>query len=135
AGTFATVVIIRAPEWRPDALAALAALALYVLVVAVSTQWSPDVPRGLDAARLDGVYFALFALALLAANSLRQTRAIVWGVLLVATATVGAGLVARLWPAALHEGVIVPGPVGYRLAYPLPSSSAFGALAGLTTVL
>ena len=120
-----------------NALVAMASLGALGCWIGLSRAWTvaPDTPL-LDMQRAM-LYLALFGLGLLAANSGRHARVLVWSVLGVVTVVAGAGLLSRLQPDLLHTAAdpTVDITLGYRLDYPLEYWNAFGALASLGAVL
>jgi hypothetical protein len=117
------------------ALIAIGALAALACWIGLSRTWSvvPDAPL-LDMKRAM-LYVALFGLGLLAADSGRHARVLIWSVLGVVVVLVGAGLLSRLQPDVLsttREGLI---SFFYRLDYPFGYWNTFGALASLGAIL
>lgn len=131
------VLVVRPGQARfsTHALFAVGALAAFACWIGLSRTWStvPDVPM-LDMKRAM-LYVALFGLGLLAADSGRHARVLVWGVLGVIVALAGSGLLSRLQPDLVT--VVVDPFVApfYRLDYPLNYWNAFGALASVGAVL
>ena len=117
------------------ALVAIGALAAYACWIGISRWWSvvPDVPL-LDMRRAM-LYLALFGLGLVAADSGRHARVLVWSVLAVVVTICGAGLLSRLQPDLVPSTLDPFVAVFYRLDHPLGYWNAFGALASLGTVL
>ena len=81
------------------------------------------------------LYLALFGLGLLAADSGRNARVVVWSVLGVIVTICGAGLLSRLQPDLVTSTVDPFVAVFYRLDHPLGYWNALGALASLGAVL
>ena len=131
------VLVVRPARQRlsTHALIAIGALAAYACWIGLSRTWSvvPDVPL-LDMKRAM-LYLALFGLGLLAADSGRNARVLVWGVLGVVVAICGAGLLSRLQPDLVRSATDTSVAVFYRLDHPLGYWNAFGALASLGAVL
>jgi O-antigen ligase len=117
------------------ALVAIGALAAFACWAGLSRLWTvvPDGPL-LDMRRTM-LYLALFGLGLLAADSGRNTRVLVWSVLGVIVAICGAGLLSRLQPDLVTVTIEPSLALAYRLDYPLRYWNAFGALASMGTVL
>ena len=117
------------------ALVAVGALAAFAFWTGLSRLWSgvPDVPL-LDMHRAM-LYLALFGLGLLAADTGRNARVLVWSVLGVVIAICGAGLLSRLQPDLVTSSTDPSIAVFYRLDHPLGYWNAFGALASLGAVL
>ena len=121
-------------RFSTPALVAIGSLAAFACWTGLSRAWSvvPDVPL-LDMQRAM-LYVALFGLALLAADSGRNARLLVWCVLGVIVVIVGAGLLSRLQPdlvASSMEAQIF----AYRIDHPLQYWNAYGALASVGAVL
>ncbi|MDX6690400.1 MAG: hypothetical protein QOG15_1857 [Solirubrobacteraceae bacterium] len=118
-----------------NALAGLGLLAAFALWSGVSAAWSTvaDVPV-LDMQR-SMLYVGLFGLALVAADSPRHARLLVWGMLGVTVLIVGAGLLSRLEPDLLAGSSDPFTNLAYRLGYPLEYWNAFGAMASMGGVL
>ena len=116
------------------ALVALGSLALLACWIGLSGVWTtaPDAPL-VDMQRTM-LYVALFGLGLLAANSGRHARLLVWSILAMLVVVCGAGLLSRLHPDVLKVAVDTSA-AGYRLDYPLRYWNAFGAFASLGAVL
>lgn len=131
------VLVVRPARERfsTHALVAIGALAAFACWTGLSRAWSvvPDVPL-LDMQRAM-LYLALFGLALLAADSGRNARVLVWSVLGVIVVLVGAGLLSRLQPDLVPTTIDPFIAAFYRLDYPLGYWNAFGALASIGTVL
>ena len=131
------ILIVRPPPQRlsTHALVALGALAAFACWTGLSRLWSvvPDVPL-LDMRRAM-LYLALFGLGLLAADSGRNARVLVWSVLGAVVAICGAGLLSRLQPELVSSATDPFVAVFYRLDHPLGYWNAFGALASLGTVV
>jgi len=118
-----------------QALIAIGALSGFACWIGLSRAWSvvPDAPL-LDMKRAM-LYVALFGLGLLAADSGRHARVLIWSVLGVIVVLVGTGLLSRLQPdlvPSTREGLIA---FFYRLDYPFGYWNTFGALASLGAVL
>lgn len=132
----AVLVVWPARErFSTHALVAIGALAAFACWTGLSRSWSvvPDVPL-LDMQRAM-LYLALFGLALLAADSGRNARALVWSVLGVIVVLVGAGLLSRLQPDLVPTTIDPLIAAAYRLDYPLGYWNTFGALASMGAVL
>jgi hypothetical protein len=132
----AALVVRPAQERFPKhALIAVGALAAFACWIGLSRAWSvvPDVPL-LDMRRAM-LYLALFGLGLLAADSGRHARVLVWSVLAVVVVLAGAGLLSRLQPDVVSPTVDEFLAFFYRLDYPFGYWNAFGALAALGAVL
>ncbi|MGI8731110.1 MAG: O-antigen ligase family protein, partial [Solirubrobacteraceae bacterium] len=131
------VLVVRPAQERfsTHALVAIGALAAFACWTGLSRSWSvvPDVPL-LDMQRAM-LYLALFGLALLAADSGRNARLLVWCVLAVIVVLVGAGLLSRLQPDLVPTTIDPLIAAFYRLDYPLGYWNAFGALASIGAVL
>jgi hypothetical protein len=132
----AVLLAVRPPQQRFSrrTLVATAALVAFSGWTGLSRAWTvvPDVPL-LDMQRAM-LYVALFGLGLLAADSGRHARLLVWSVLGVVVAVASAGLLSRLQPDLVNvAGNAAAG--GYRLDYPLGYWNAFGALGSLGAVL
>jgi len=131
------VLVLRPPRRRlsTHALIAIGALAALACWIGLSRMWSvvPDVPL-LDMKRAM-LYLALFGLGLLAADSGRHARVLVWSVLGVIVAICAAGLLSRLQPDVVRSATDPSVAVFYRLDHPLGYWNAFGALASLGAVL
>lgn len=131
------VLIVRPPPQRlsTHALIAIGALAAFACWTGLSRLWSvvPDAPL-LDMRRAM-LYLALFALGLLAADSGRNARMLVWSVLGVVVTICGTGLLSRLQPDLVSVTTDPFLAVFYRLDHPLGYWNAFGALASLGVVL
>jgi O-Antigen ligase len=135
------LVLITEParQWTiaAPALVALGSLAAYAAWAGLSSTWSTAADTPLLDMQRGMLYVALFGLALLAADSGRNTRLLIWGVLAAAFVVVGAGVLSRLQPDVL-AGTKDPFTkmVGaYRLGYPLEYWNAFGGLAAIAGVL
>ena len=117
------------------ALVAIGALAAFACWTGLSRAWSvvPDVPL-LDMQRAM-LYVALFGLALLAADSGRNARLLVWCVLGVIVVIAGAGLLSRLQPGLVSSTGDVLTRSIYRLDHPFGYWNALGALASIGAVL
>ena len=131
------VLVVRPTHERlsTHALIAIGALAAFACWIGLSRAWAvvPDVPL-LDMKRAM-LYVALFGLGLLAADSGRHARVLMWSVLAVIVVLVGAGLLSRLQPDVLsttREGLIA---FFYRLDYPFGYWNTYGALASLGAIL
>ena len=132
----AVLVVRPAPQrLSTPALVAIGALAAYACWIGLSRLWTvvPDGPL-LDMRRAM-LYVALFGLGLLAADSGRNARVLVWSVLGVVVAICGAGLLSRLQPDLVTSSTDPSVAVFYRLDHPLGYWNAFGALASLGAVL
>lgn len=131
------VLVVRPAQERfsTQALVALGALAALACWTGLSRAWSvvPDVPL-LDMQRAM-LYVALFGLALLAADSRRNARLLMWCVLGAIVVIVGTGLLSRLQPDLVGSATDAFVEAFYRLDHPLGYWNAFGALASLGTVL
>ena len=131
------VLVVRPARERfsTHALVAIGALAAFACWTGLSRSWSvvPDVPL-LDMQRAM-LYLALFGLALLAADSGRNARVLVWSVLGVIVVLVGAGLLSRLQPDLVPTTIDPLIAAAYRLDYPLGYWNTFGALASMGAVL
>ena len=131
------VLVLRPSQERFStyALIALASLAAFACWTGLSRTWSvvPDVPV-LDMQRAM-LYLALFGLGLLAADSGRNARLLVWSVLGVIVVIVGSGLLSRLQPDLVASTVDPFVAVFYRLDYPFGYWNAFAALASMGAVL
>lgn len=131
------VLVVRPAQERfsTHALVALGALAAFACWTGLSRAWSvvPDVPL-LDMQRAM-LYLALFGLALLAVDSGRNARVLVWSVLGVIVVLVGAGLLSRLQPDLVPTTIEPLIAAAYRLDYPLGYWNTFGALASMGAVL
>jgi len=123
------------PRFSTNALLALGALAAFAAWIGLSSRWStaPDAPL-LDMQRAM-LYLALFGLALVAADSRRHARLLVWSVLVAILTVVVVGLLSRLQPDIVTGTTDPFTKVGYRLGYPLEYWNSFGALASLGAVL
>jgi hypothetical protein len=117
------------------ALLAIGCLAGYAAWIALSRLWSTVPDAGVLDMQRALLYLALFVLGLLAADSGRHSRVLVWSVLGVVVAVAGAGLLSRLQPDLLEVASADASLAGYRLDYPLHYWNAFGALASLGAVL
>lgn len=131
------ILVVRPARERfsTHALVAIGALAAFACWTGLSRSWSvvPDVPL-LDMQRAM-LYLALFGLALLAADSGRNARVLVWSVLGVIVVLVGAGLLSRLQPDLVPTTIDPLIAAAYRLDYPLGYWNTFGALASMGAVL
>jgi len=131
------VLVVRPARERfsTHALVAIGALAAFACWTGLSRSWSvvPDVPL-LDMQRAM-LYLALFGLALLAADSGRNARVLVWSVLGVIVVLVGAGLLSRLQPDLVPTTIDPLIAAAYRLDYPPGYWNTFGALASMGAVL
>ena len=131
------VLVLRPSQERfsTHALIAVASLAAFACWTGLSRMWSvvPDVPV-LDMQRAM-LYLALFGLGLLAADSGRNARLLVWSVLGVIVVIIGSGLLSRLQPDLVASTVDPFVAVFYRLDYPFGYWNAFGALASMGAVL
>ncbi|MBA3748540.1 MAG: O-antigen ligase family protein [Solirubrobacterales bacterium] len=131
------VLVLRPSQERfsTHALIALASLAAFACWTGLSRTWSvvPDVPV-LDMQRAM-LYVALFGLGLLAADSGRNARLLVWCVLGVVVVLVGAGLLSRLQPDVVQSTIDPFVAPFYRLDHPFGYWNAFGALASIGAVL
>jgi hypothetical protein len=131
------VLVLRPAQQRlsTHALVAIGALAAYACWIGLSRLWTvvPDVPL-LDMRRAM-LYLALFGLGLLAADSGRNARVLVWSLLGVVVTICGAGLLSRLQPDLVTSTTDPFVAVFYRLDHPLGYWNAFGALASLGAVL
>ena len=131
------VLVLRPAQERlsAHALIATGALAAYACWIGLSRMWTvvPDVPL-LDMRRAM-LYLALFGLGLLAADSGRNARVLVWSVLAAVVAICGAGLLSRLQPDLVTSTTDPFVAVFYRLDHPLGYWNAFGAVASLGAVL
>jgi O-antigen ligase len=131
------VLVLRPAEMRLSlpALAGVGALAAFAVWSGLSRAWStvPDAPL-LDMQRAM-LYLALFGLALIASDSVRNTRLLVWSVLATIIVITGAGLLSRLQPDIVASSS-EPFFAGlYRLDHPLQYWNAFGTLAAMGAVL
>jgi len=118
------------------ALVAVGSLAAFACWTGLSRAWSvvADVPL-LDMHRAM-LYLALFGLGLLAADSGRHARLLVWSVLGVIVVLIGTGLLSRLQPDIVQTSVDpYEAILFYRLDYPLEYWNTFGAIASLGVVL
>lgn len=133
----AVLLAVRLPHWRysDEALVALAALAGLTAWTGLSATWAPDPSEAVIAFERSLFYFAFFALALMAAGSGRPARLVVWAAFGVACVVVGGGLLSRLFPELISEGVLTSRIQDFRLSYPLTYWNAFGAAAALGAVL
>ena len=133
----AALVVVRAGDegFSTHALIATGALAAFACWIGLSRAWSlvPDVPL-LDMRRAM-LYLGLFGLGLLAADSGRHARVLVWSVLAVIVLLAGAGLLSRLQPDLVSTTLDESRATFYRLDHPLDYWNAFGALASLGAVL
>lgn len=134
----ALAVLVARPaqeRFSTQALVAVGALAAFACWTGLSRAWSvvPDVPL-LDMQRAM-LYLALFGLALLAADSGRNARVLVWSVLGVIVVIVGTGLLSRLQPDVVAGSTDPFTTSFYRLDHPLHYWNAFGALASMGGVL
>lgn len=131
------VLVLRRPQERfcTHALVAIGLLIAFACWTGLSRAWStvPDVPL-LDMQRAM-LYVALFGLALLAADSARNARLLLWSVLAVIVVIVGAGLLSRLQPDVIFSPTDAATRPAYRLDHPLHYWNAFGALASIGAVL
>ena len=131
------VLVLRPLRLRlsTPALVAIGSLAALACWIGLSRLWSvvPDAPL-LDMRRAM-LYVALFGLGLLAADSGRNARTLVWAVLGVVVTICGAGLLSRLQPDLVISATDPFVAVFYRLDHPLGYWNAFGALASLGAVL
>ena len=131
------VLVLNSAQERlsTHALVAIGALAAFACWAGLSRMWSvvPDVPL-LDMRRTM-LYLALFGLGLLAADSGRNARVLIWSVLGVIVALCGVGLLSRLQPDLVPVAIEPSLALAYRLDYPLRYWNAFGALASMGTVL
>jgi len=131
------VLVVRPAQERlsTPALIAIGALAAFACWIGLSRAWSvvPDVPL-LDMKRAM-LYLALFGLGLLAADSGRHARVLVWSVLGVIVVLAGAGLLSRLQPDVVPTTLDASRATFYRLDYPLAYWNTFGAVASLGAVL
>lgn len=117
-------------------LIGLASLAGLTAWTALSSNWSATPQVALEYAQRDLTCVGLFVLALIAAGSGRYARQLVWGTLIAIAVIVGAGLLSRLYPDLVPgELPVLFGVPQYRLSYPLGYWNAYGALAGIGTVL
>jgi len=135
---FALAVLVMRPAQQrlsTQALIAIGALAAFACWTGLSRLWSvvPDVPL-LDMRRAM-LYLALFGLGLLAADSGRHARLLVWSVLGIIVAICAAGLLSRLQPDLVRSATDPSVAVFYRLDHPLGYWNAFGALASIGAVL
>jgi O-antigen ligase len=128
---------VRGRAIATPALVAVGSLAGYAAWVGLSSAWSTASDTPLLEMQRAMLYVALFGLALLAADSGRNARWLVWGVLAAAFAVVGAGVLSRLQPDVLagtkDDFTNMLG--AYRLGWPLAYWNAFGALAAIAAVL
>ena len=117
------------------ALVAIGALAAFACWIGLSRAWSvvPDVPL-LDMRRAM-LYLALFGLGLVAADSGRHARVLLWAVLAAIVVLAGAGLLSRLQPDLVHATSVGTQAIFYRLDHPLAYWNAFGTLASIGIVL
>ncbi|MEA2142968.1 MAG: hypothetical protein QOI64_1398 [Solirubrobacteraceae bacterium] len=131
------ILVVRPAQERVSThtLIAAGSLAAFACWIGLSRTWSvvPDVPL-LDMRRAM-LYLALFGLGLIAADTGRHARVLVWSVLGVIVVLVGAGLLSRLQPDLVTTTPDEFAALFYRLDYPLGYWNAFGALASLGTVL
>lgn len=131
------VLVVRPAQERfsTHGLVALGALAAFACWTGLSRTWSvvPDAPL-LDMQRAM-LYVALFGLGLLAADSGRNARLLVWCVLGVIVVLVGAGLLSRLQPDVVQSTIDPSVAPAYRLDHPFGYWNTFGALASLGAVL
>ena len=118
-----------------QALVAIGALAAFACWIGLSRAWSVVPDAALLEMRRAMLYLALFGLGLLAADSGRNARLLVWSLLGVIVAICGAGLLSRLQPDLVTSTVDPFVAVFYRLDHPLGYWNAFGALASLGAVL
>ena len=117
------------------ALIAIGTLAAFACWTGLSRMWSvvPDVPL-LDMRRAM-LYLALFGLGLLASDSGRNARLLVWSVLGAVVTICGAGILSRLQPDLVMVAIDPSIALAYRLDYPLGYWNAFGALNSVGSVL
>ena len=131
------VLVLRPSQERfsTHALIALASLAAFACWTGLSRTWSvvPDVPV-LDMQRAM-LYLALFGLGLLAADSGRNARLLVWSVLGVIVVIIGSGLLSRLQPDLVATTLDPFVEAFFRLDHPFGYWNAFGALASMGAVL
>jgi hypothetical protein len=131
------VLVVRPGQQRlsTHALVAIGSLAGFACWIGLSRLWSvvPDAPM-LDMKRAM-LYLALFGLGLIAADSGRNARVLVWSVLGVIVVICGAGLLSRLQPDLVSSATDPWVAVFYRLDHPVGYWNAFGALASLGAVL
>ena len=123
------------PRLSTTALLALGALAGFAAWIGLSSQWSTAADAPLLDMQRALLYLALVALALVAADSRRHARLLVWSVLAALVAIVVVGLLSRLQPDVVNGTTDPFTKLGYRLGYPLEYWNAFGALASLGAVL
>jgi O-antigen ligase len=131
------LLAVRLPYWRPstDSLIAVGALAALTAWTGLSATWAPDPSEAVIAFERAVFYLGFFALALLAAGSGRPARLVLWGALTVAVVVVGAGLLSRLFPELIDDGLRASEFQDFRLSYPLGYWNAFGAAAALGAIL
>ncbi len=124
------------PRYRlsTEGLLALAALAGLAVWSGLSTRWSTSPDGALLAMERALLYVGVFGLGLVAVGSGRYSRHVVWGVLAIAFAVVGSGLLSRLVP-SIGGQQLDPIITQYRLSFPLGYWNALGALAAMTFVL
>ena len=131
------VLVLRPGEMRMSrsALAGVGALAAFAVWTGLSRAWStvPDAPL-LDMQRAM-LYLALFGLALIAADCVRNTRLLVWSVLAAIVVIAGAGLLSRLQPDIVASSSEPFFASLYRLDHPLQYWNAFGTLTAMGAVL
>jgi hypothetical protein len=122
-------------RFSTNALLALGALAGFAAWIGLSSQWSTAADTPLLDMQRALLYLALFALALVAADSRLHARMLVWSVLVALLAIVVVGLLSRLQPDIVTGTTDPFSKPAYRLQYPLEYWNTFGALASLGAVL
>jgi O-Antigen ligase len=132
----AALLVVR-PPWPSvprRAVVAVAAVAALGVWMGISAGWSPVPATAVEDAQRAFAYAALLGLALIAALAAGTRRQVPWIVLAMIVVIVGAGLGSRLLPDLISSPAPLP-EAGFRLAYPLGYSNAYGALAAIGIVL
>lgn len=122
-------------RFSTNALLALGTLAAFAAWIGLSSAWSTAADTPLLDMQRAMLYLALFALGLVAADSRRHARLLVWSVLVAILVIVGAGLLSRLQPDIVTGTTDPLLKVFYRLGYPMEYWNTYGAMASIGAIL
>lgn len=118
-----------AHDWRRQLYGGLSVtlLAVFTIVVGLSTGWSVTPDLSLQEMSRDLSYLAVFAVAVMAPRYLpRGAQSVLTGILIAALAVCAWALATRIWPASLGGDVL-----GARLGEPFDYWNALGGMAAL----